>query len=147
LQPEASAFHAGRLMLDEIDRHIALGVDFGFETTLSGRSYLPMLGHLKKNNYKIHFFYLLVPTPDLASQRVADRVKAGGHDIPEPVLQRRFDRSLSNFFSRYRKLGDSWMIFDNSGRAPVLIAFEKEGRTGIIDEDLYAALMKRYGNA
>ena len=63
--PEAVAFRAGRLMVDEIDRYVERGEDFGFETTLAGRSYLGLIRRLKKRGYQAHFFYVMVPTVDL----------------------------------------------------------------------------------
>ncbi|HKT23811.1 MAG TPA: zeta toxin family protein [Terriglobales bacterium] len=100
------AFRAGRLMLEEIERYGERGERFGFETTLSGRSYVSMIGHLKKRGYKVHFFFVWVPTVHLALARVRAKVLEGGH-----VIRRRFDLSIRNFLPRYRPLGDSWMLF------------------------------------
>ena len=141
--PEAIAFRAGRLMLEEIDRYAKRGEDFGFETTLSGRSYLGLIRRLKKRGYSVHFFFLMVPTVDLALTRVRGRVLEGGHDIPESVVRRRFGRSVHNFFAYYRQLADSWIVFDNSSATPAVVAFEKLGKTSIINKVLYAALIKR----
>ncbi len=69
----------------------------------------------------------------------------GGHDIPESVVRRRFGRSVHNFFADYRQMADSWTVFDNSGGSPAVVAFQKQGKTFIMNEDLYAALMKRQG--
>jgi len=107
--PEAAAFRAGRLMLQEIKLYLRRGEDFGFETTLSGRSYLSLIRRLKKRGYRVHIFFLWVPTADLALTRVRRRVMEGGHDVPEAVVRRRFDRSIRNFLVHYRPLGDSWM--------------------------------------
>jgi len=91
-------------MLEEINHYVKRGEDFGFETTLSGRSYLGLIRRLKKLGYRVHFFFLVVPTVDLALTRVRGRVMEGGHDIPESVVRRRFGRSLQNFFADYRQL-------------------------------------------
>jgi len=132
-------------MLEEINHYAKRGEDFGFETTLSGRSYMGLIRRLKKLGYNVHFFFLLVPTVDLALTRVRGRVLEGGHNIPEPVVRRRFGRSIQNFFADYRQLGDSWIVFDNSGATPAVVAFEKQGKTSIMNRELYKALMKRYG--
>jgi len=145
--PEAAAFRAGRLMLDEIDRYVERGEDFGFETTLAGRSYLGLIHRLKKRGYRVHFFYVMVPTVDLALTRIRGRVLEGGHDIPESTVRRRFGRSLRNFLAHYRQLGDSWILFDNSGGTPVVIAFEKEGRSHIMKREVYETLIERYGGS
>ena len=143
--PEAVAFRAGRLMLEEISLYVKRSEDFGFETTLSGRSYLSLIRHLKKRGYEVHFFFLWIPTVDLALTRVRGRVLEGGHDVPEPVVRRRFGRSIHNFLVRYRQLANSWTLFDNSGATPAVIAFEKEGTLRITNREVYETLIARYG--
>jgi predicted ABC-type ATPase len=143
--PEAIAFRAGRLMLAEIQLYVRRGASFGFETTLSGQSYLSMIRHLKKRGYEVHFFFLWVPSVDLALKRVRARVLEGGHDVPENVVRRRFDRSIRNFLLRYLPLGNSWMLFDNSGATPTVIAFEKQNSLRIIKREIYENLMGHYG--
>ena len=66
-------------------------------------------------------FFLSLPTPELAIARVAERVKQGGHNIPEPVIRRRFSAGMSNFEKHYRHAVDAWALYDNSGDTPVLI--------------------------
>jgi predicted ABC-type ATPase len=143
--PEAVAFRAGRLMLEEIDLYAKRGESFGFETTLSGRSYLSLIRNLKKRGYELHIFFLWVPTVDLALTRVRARVSEGGHDVPEVVVRRRFDRSIRNFLLHYRPLGDSWTLFDNAGATPAVIAFEKQGSLRIMNREGYDTLIGRYG--
>src|SRR2546429_7399427 len=61
-RPEAAAFRAGRLMLEEIKLAVKHRESFGFETTLAGRSYLSVIRRLKKLGDEVHFFFLWVPT-------------------------------------------------------------------------------------
>jgi len=145
LAPETAAFRAGRLMLEEIERLANQRTDFGFETTLSGRSYLGLIRELKNRGYCISIFFLWVPTVNLALSRVRDRVLKGGHDVPEKDVRRRFDRSIRNFLVDYRCLVDSWTLFDNSSVPPLCIAFEKQGELRIMETDAYDALVTRYG--
>jgi predicted ABC-type ATPase len=142
--PSSAAFRAGRMMLAEIERYASRGESFGFETTLSGRSYEGLLRRLKKRGYKLHFFYLWVPSTSLALARVRARVLKGGHDVPEALVRRRFDRSIRNFLYRYRPLGESWMLFDNSGATLEVIAYEKQSRSHIIKREHYDSLIARY---
>ena len=143
--PETAAFHAGRIMLGEISLFAKRGADFGFETTLSGRSHLHLIRQLKNNGYAAHFFFLWVPSVDLALSRVRARVSEGGHNVPEAVVRRRFGRSIRNFFVHYRRLADSWSLFDNSGATPIVIAFEKQGEAHIMEREIYNELVARYG--
>jgi predicted ABC-type ATPase len=143
--PEAAAVRAGRLVLSEIKFFGQRRVPFAFETTLSGRSYLKLIQQLKTEGYKVHIFFLWVKSVDMALSRVQDRVLKGGHDVPEPVVRRRFGRSIKNFFVEYRPLADSWYLFDNSSKTPAVIAFERGRKVRIINRKQYAALVARYG--
>lgn len=143
--PETAAVRAGRMMLGEIRSFAKKRVSFAFETTLSGRGYMALLRQLKAGGYSIHIFFLWVNSVDLALSRVQERVSRGGHDVPEPVVRRRFERSMQNFLAHYRGLADRWTLFDNSGETPTVIALEKDSRVRIMDKGLYTALVRRYG--
>jgi predicted ABC-type ATPase len=142
--PETAAMRAGRMMLDEMRALAEKRASFAFETTLSGRSYMVWLRKMRKQGYKIHFFFLWVKAVDLALSRVQERVLRGGHDIPELVIRRRFDRSIRNFLILYRQLADSWTLFDNSGATPLVVAVERDEKVRIMNQSLYKALIQRY---
>jgi predicted ABC-type ATPase len=120
-QPERAAFRAGRLMLEEIAAHVAARENFGFETTLSGRGYAAMIPRWQKQGYWVTLMFLQLDDVEAALERVEQRVRQGGHDIPPSVVRRRFEAGLSNFNRLYKPLVDSWALYDNSGDAPVLI--------------------------
>jgi predicted ABC-type ATPase len=141
--PETAAMRAGRMMLSEIGAFARRRVSFAFETTLSGR--LRRLATAAEGQkYRIHIFFLWVGSADLALSRVQERVSRGGHDVPEAVVRRRFDRSMRNFLGRYRQLADSWMLIDNSSRKPVVIASMEDQDIRIMNEKVYRTLTKRY---
>src|SRR5690242_8742439 len=75
LSPDAAAFRAGRLMLEEIQRLADSGRDFGFETTLSGRTYMSLLGELAQRGYATHLFFLWLPSTRFALSRIRNRVR------------------------------------------------------------------------
>jgi len=143
--PEAAAIRAGRLVLSEIDFFSQKQVSFGFETTLSGRSYLNLVQRLKKKGYRIYLFFLFVEAVDVTLARIRERVLKGGHDVPEDVVRRRFDRSVRNLFREYQQLVDAWYLFDNTGTEPVPIAFKKGRRVRIMKPETYEMLISRYG--
>ncbi len=116
--PERAAIEAGRIMLQRVKGLARAGKDFAFETTLASRSFAPWLIRLQKRAYLVHLIYLWLPSPELAVRRVAERVRLGGHGIPEEVIRRRYERSLNNFFRLYRPIADSWLILDNSQMPP-----------------------------
>jgi predicted ABC-type ATPase len=66
-------------------------------------------------------YYLKLPSVDLAIERVKLRVAQGGHNVPENVIRRRYDRSWENFQHIYKHLADSWTIFDTSGKVPIIL--------------------------
>ena len=140
--PDAVALKAGRLLLEQIETYATKRMDFAFETTLSGTHYLSRLRKLQQTGYSVHIFFLWIPDVRLSLARVASRVKMGGHDIPETVVRRRFHKGIGNFFKYYRTAADSWMLFDNSGTVPHLIAEENAGKTGVFDQTLYNHILK-----
>jgi predicted ABC-type ATPase len=145
LSPETAAVWAGRLMLQEIDFFARRGADFGFETTLSGQGYLKLIRRLNKAGYQSHIFYLWMPTVELALDRIRLRVLRGGHAIPETVVRRRFDRSIRNFLTNYRSLATSWILIDNSGEMPKIVASEVKGMLSIVEANTYKDLIAGYG--
>ena len=125
--PEAAAQRAGRIALQRMAAFAAEGKDFAFETTLSGQGYARRLIRWRERGYRIGMVYLRLPSADHVVRRVARRVREGGHDIPEPVARRRFERSWSNFVELYRPIADEWQVYDTSHRSPVLVAASERG--------------------
>jgi predicted ABC-type ATPase len=121
LRPELAARQAGRLVLTELARLAKARKDFAFETTLSGRTYLGLLNRWKSAGYQIEIVFLSLASVHIALQRIAARVRQGGHDVPRVDVIRRFDRSWHNFQSRYRPMAHAWTVYDNSGNAPRLL--------------------------
>lgn len=140
--PQIAAMKAGRLVLEQLHELAKKNLDFAFETTLAGKTYVNYLKEMKRRSYRIHLFFLWIPSEKLALQRIKDRVAEGGHDVPAEDVRRRFARSIRNFLQLYRPLLDSWMLFDNSGRIPKLIAEEKDRSENIIDRELFAKIIK-----
>jgi len=132
------------MMLNEIRSFSKRRQSLAFETTLSGRSYLRLIPGLKRKGYKVHLFLLWVENVDVALSRIAQRETKGGHDVPEQVVRRRFDRSVRNFFREYQPIVDSWHLFDNTGSTPVTIAFKTGVKPRIINRDKYRKLIQRY---
>lgn len=143
--PRIAAMKAGRLVLEQIRNMAERDVDFAFETTLSGKSYLNFFNELKRRGYQLHLFFLWIPNAELAIRRIKDRVAEGGHHVPTEDVRRRFRRSLYNLFKFYRPLLNSWTLFNNSGIVPELIAQEKDGKLSVIDEDLFEKITKATG--
>ena len=133
--PESAALDGGRVMLSRLAELAGERADFAFETTLATRSYVRWLAELRGVGYRIHLVFIWLPSADFAMERVAQRVRAGGHNIPEDLIRRRYERGLDNLFRLYLPVTDSWQVYDGSGDVPELIAFgDKVGNTGVVDE-------------
>lgn len=129
---------AGRIMLMQMHEFARRGESFAFETTLSARTYVRFLRDCQASGYAVQLAYLWLPDVELSIQRVAERVRIGGHDIPILTIRRRFDRGLRNFLSLYMPFVDGWRLYDASDDVPKLIASGDniEG-TKIIEEKLW----------
>lgn len=119
--PESMAVKAGRIMLSEMDACVARDESFAFETTLSGRTYLRSIESWKLQGYQVHLHFLKLASVDIAVSRVRERVKQGGHNIPETVIRRRFESGYANFENFYRNAVNWWACYENSGDKPILI--------------------------
>jgi len=132
-QPESAAFHAGRVMLERLHFLAKERVDFAFETTLASRSFAPWIAKLKQSGYTFHLVFLWLPSADFAVARVAERVRMGGHDVPEETIRRRYNKGIENFFQLYRPLSDTWRMYNNSVRSgPRILADGGTGRSEAI---------------
>ncbi|GIK19344.1 MAG: hypothetical protein DYG93_05560 [Leptolyngbya sp. PLA2] len=120
--PERSAVAAGRIMLARMRELAGVRATFAFETTLATRSYAPWLSRMRQTGYRATLVFLSLPSADAAVERVRGRVAEGGHDVPEPVVRRRYARGLRNLWNLYLPLADDWSVYDNAGRTPDLMA-------------------------
>lgn len=115
---------------------------FGFETTLAGRTFAPKIRTLIRGGYELHLVFLWLPSPDLAVERVAKRVRLGGHNVPEETVRRRYHSGLRNFFELYRPLATMWRMYDNSTQRPRLIASGSERtRPSVNDPGLWRRIL------
>jgi predicted ABC-type ATPase len=112
--PNAASLQASRLMLLKIQYCLTKRLDFAIETTLATRSLRRIISRAKSYGYKVTILYFWLNSPDLAVKRVAARVAAGGHDIDEATIRRRYVTGLQYFFNDYLDAADRWILADNS---------------------------------
>ena len=142
INPEAETFNASRIFLSEIKSAILAKRNFGFETTLSGRSYLAMIQRLKISGWRVELIYLALPGVEYSHERVKERVLTGGHSIPETDIERRFSRSLSNLLGDFSGLADQTRCFMNDSESPPLIFTQTNEGRQIAHNDYYELLVK-----
>ena len=124
--PDAAAVRAARLMLMEMARHFAARESFAFETTLAGRGHLQHIRAWQAAGYRIKLIFLRLDSPETAIARVAQRVRQGGHSVPDDTVRRRFAAGRRNFERLYAPLVDAWALYDNSGPQPVLLDWSEK---------------------
>lgn len=126
--PESAAIEAGRVMLRRLHDLAEQKKSFAFETTLATRSYVKWLKPLIQQGYEVHLIFLWLRNPEIAVERVKERVRLGGHNIPEETIYRRYRKGVTNFFSLYQNIARTWVVYDHSMTdIPVLIATGNAG--------------------
>jgi len=105
---------AGKKALRLIDEYISKGLDFSFETTMSGMGLLKRFKNLQSKKYSISIFYLFVCPVALLTERIKERIKKGGHPVAEVAIVRRYYRSAVNFWNIYKSIAEEWIIINNS---------------------------------
>lgn len=138
----AVQFDAGKMFLNELHKNIKKRVDFAFETTLAGRSYINLLKELKSNGWHIVLFFLWIPDADFSRDRVRQRVQDGGHDIPEDAIYRRYPRIMYNLIHDYMPLCSKISCYDNSNPEPILVFEQDENGHDILNKDIYQRMLR-----
>jgi predicted ABC-type ATPase len=138
------AIQAGRIMLSRLNELAAARNSFGFETTLASRSFAARLAELRAAGYHVHIVFLWLPSADEAVARVTERIRAGGHAVPEATVRRRYISGLKNLFDLYLPLSDSWQVIDNSSRRPHYIAAgTSKGEAKVNDQLTWQAILAK----
>ncbi len=143
--PASVAITAGRIFLQRLDEFIAGSKSFVVESTLSGRAFRRTLEKAKLAGFEITIIFVHLDSADTCVARVQERVRAGGHHVPEPDVRRRFWRSLSNFWQIYRSLADQWVLTYNVGNGFKHVAFGTANGISIRDETLFNQFLELAG--
>ena len=141
--PEKASIQASRYMIMKIRYLLKRQQDFGIETTLATRTLLKTIRMAQEAGYTVTLLYFWLNSPDLAVERVAARVGAGGHDIPEETIRRRYRVGIDYFFHDYAPICERWILADNS-QIPFRVIAEgsKNDLINIKDEATYEQIRK-----
>ncbi len=145
--PDSAAIAAGRVMLARLRELAGQRVSFAFETTLASRTFAPWLLDLRASGYDVHLVFLWLPSADFAVERVADRVRSGGHNVPEDTVRRRYRAGLRNFFNLYEPVASAWRLYDGSNLVPRLIAEGLETKPPKVYDEAAWDVIRRQGTA
>ncbi len=145
-QPEKAAIQAGRVMLERMHSLAQAKANFAFETTLASRTFSTWIPKLIAEGYQFHLVFLWLKNSDLAVLRVQERVKTGGHSVPEVTIRRRYISGLKNFFNLYRPLADSWKLYDNSDTdaLPVIASEMNQNELIVKNKVIWNQLLETY---
>lgn len=139
--PEGMAIEAGRLMLSRIEELLSREETFSIETTLATKSYLNLVRRAQAKGYHVNIVFFWLRTPELAIQRVAERVQHGGHNIPEYIIRRRYEAGINNLFHLFIPEVDYWGIYDNSEQPRIKITSgSKMKGVDVFNEELYKTI-------
>ena len=137
-QPEKASIQASRYMITKVRYLLKRQRDFGIETTLATRTLLKTIRLAQSAGYTVTLLYFWLNSPELAIERVAARVEAGGHNIPEETIRRRYRVGIDYFFHDYAPICERWILADNS-QIPFRVIAEgsKDDLINIKDEATY----------
>lgn len=133
---DAVAVEAGRLMLSRIAMLLEKGETFSIETTLATRSYLNLVKKAQSQGYSVTLLFFWIDSPTLAKNRVAQRVREGGHSIPSDVIERRYFNGLKNLFEIFMPIVDDWCLYDNNSTLAQLVATGGRNKECIVEEKI-----------
>ncbi len=142
LAPEGRAVAASRVFLREISRNISARRDFGFETTLAGLAHRRWITRLQEAGWRVELLYLALPSIEIAKVRVAERVRQGGHNIPQADIERRFARSLDNFLEECSFMADRAVCYLNSGTTPQVVFVQWGSERAVLEAAILGDLQR-----
>ena len=136
--PSQASIQASRYMLMKVRYLLKRNEDFAVETTLATRTLLKIVKAAQDAGYTVTLLYFWLNSPELAIARVKARVEAGGHNIPEETIRRRYNVGIDYFFNIYAPISERWILADNS-QIPFRVIAEgsKNDVINIKDEETY----------
>ena len=142
--PESVAIEAGRLMLLRIEELLEHDESFAIETTLATKSYINLVRRAQAKGYSVRVLFFWLNSPELALQRVAERVSKGGHNIPEPIIRRRYVAGIRNLFNLFMDEVDYWELYDNSAYPAVQVALGGKDEKIVVKVNSVFNIIKDY---
>lgn len=140
--PSEASVSASRYMLQKIYYLLGNHMDFCVETTLATRSLMGIINDAKSRGYTVDILYFWLKSPEMAIARVKSRVEAGGHNIPENVVRRRYYMGLNYFFETYAPICDRWMLADNSVSPFSIVAEGSPAGIKVRDKEKYDIILR-----
>ncbi len=135
--PGKKKISAGKLFFQRLNEAVAQDKSLLIESTLSGRYLQKLFETWRKQNYQITIIFLFAESSEILIERIAERVKKGGHFVPDGDVRRRFGRGKKNFWDVYKHLADEWFLYYNMQNDFQLIATGEKNKIVVTDETLF----------
>lgn len=92
---------------------LAQGRDFVSESTFSHESKLALVADAKAAGFRVAMYHVNVRDANLSVDRVAQRTREGGHDVPEDKIRERYVRNQALIKEAVLQ-ADNAFVYDNS---------------------------------
>ena len=135
--PEQAKIEAGKAFFRQLGALVRDGESFVVESTLAGLGFARVMEGLQANGYAVTLVFVFLASPDVCVARVRERVRKGGHHVPEADVHRRYDRSKRNFWNVYRHQADRWKLYHNTADGFQLVAVGERATYRASDESLF----------
>ncbi len=135
-----NSLRAGSILFKRLENVFSESKSFVLETTLSGKFHNKVIKRAHDMNYKVVFAYVMLSSVEQNLARVRQRVAMGGHDVPEKIIRRRYQKSILNFEDVYKQ-SDNWTLYYNGDKTPELIACGVRDKINIVNGTHYKIYM------
>lgn len=135
--PFSVRIRASQIFLDRLRESIARQQSLIVESTLAGKSLRRYLRKANEVGYRTTVVFTFLDSAGACVDRVLQRKRQGGHDVPVEDINRRFSRTINNFWNVYRPLADRWVLYYNGGEVPVQVAFGYDDNSVIQVREFY----------
>lgn len=138
---------AGKIYFKRLNEYFNKNISFAVESTLSGNNIFRIISRAKQQNYKIILIYTFLKNCSICIERVKNRVKNGGHNVPEKDIIRRYYKSLIKFWNEYKNNVDEWTLFYNGFEyAPIIVSYGIKNNYVIMNTELQEQFNKILNN-
>lgn len=128
---------AGRIFFERLSELSNQGKSFILESTLAGGYLIKTLENLKGKGYIVKIVYVFLENVEVCIERISQRVKLGGHFVPDEDVRRRFYRSRNKFWNIYKNIADDWAMYFNSTEGVEKVAYGKGENYNTENEDIF----------
>lgn len=139
---EEVRIEAGKRFLRGVLEEIEEKHSFLVESTLSGRTFQNAIHRMTQSGYEVTVVFVFLSSADACVARILERVRKGGHAVPESDIRRRFSRSIINFWRMYRPLVNHWYLYHNGGAQFLQVAFGEPGVIEVCDEVIFGRFLE-----